>query len=65
MQENIFVLQEGFAETVKQPQQEGVGKSDLRVRLAPGMDEDFVQRLNRFCDFKPPQSATSNKVFKQ
>lgn len=34
---------------VIQEESVGVGKAGLKVRLAPDMDKDFLERLNKFC----------------
>lgn len=48
MEENTFVLSNLIHSAPQEPET-GLEKAQLKVRLAPDMDEAFLQRLNKVC----------------
>jgi hypothetical protein len=60
MEENTVTLFEQTAPSAQEPDDIGIGKTSLKVRLAPDMDRDFLERLNKFCSSSqghPPQNS--------
>jgi hypothetical protein len=60
MEENPVTLLEQTTPSTQEPDEIGIGKTSLKVRLAPDMDRDFLERLNNFCSSShghPPQNS--------
>ena len=57
MEENPVTLFEQTASSAQEPDDIGIGKTSLKVRLAPDMERDFLERLNKFCSSKPGPSS--------
>lgn len=56
MEENNRILSEQIPFAIQKTEQ-GIGKTRLNVRLASDMDEDFLERLKKFCSLDREHSS--------
>ncbi len=61
MEENAYVLPQPLASSSNEPDT-GFGKPGLKVRLAPDMDESFLQRLNKVCSSFLTENPSSRSI---